>query len=136
MAVEVPASQARGYSGRLGASVPGGVPVTHGVFVVQEIDRELHEDGTRHAAPGDGKRPLDLRDQLPQAADRHSPLHVWLEQRQLIDVLERTSPLEDGRGCAPQYDDRGLCELGVFHGCDGVGDARPGGHRRDARCTR
>mmetsp|Transcript_9960 Transcript_9960/g.31144 ORF Transcript_9960/g.31144 Transcript_9960/m.31144 type:complete len:328 (+) Transcript_9960:1067-2050(+) len=105
---------------------------------VQDVQGQLHEDGTRHARCRLAERLPQRGDDVADGRDCPASLHDGLQQHALIDVLERAAALHGQRRRAAHEDHRALRHRRILDGRHGVCDARPGrdhGHARDARAA-
>ena len=82
------------------------VPLADYRFVVQQVDRALDEDGPRDPALRNLESLRDSRCEVAHAFDRPTPLHMRLEQRELIDVLQRSAPLQQRRRRTAEHNHR------------------------------
>ena len=134
MAVQVPAQRPVGEDVPLPAA-----SAYHWRIEASSYSRSTgHSMNTGPGTPDCGQREgLGHRGaELAHAADLEEALDVRLDQRALVDVLQRAAALQrGGRGAADQ-DHRRLRQLRVLQRGDGVGDAGPGGDRGHARPAR
>ncbi len=112
------------------------VPAADERLVVEEIHRALDEDRARDPFATDRKRPLERGDEVPHLRHRRRPLDDGPDEPELIDVLERTAPPEDGRRRTAEKNEGRLREAGVLERRDRVRHARSGRHGRHARHPR
>eukprot|EP00053_Salpingoeca_punica_P015436 m.142372 g.142372 ORF g.142372 m.142372 type:complete len:643 (-) comp16709_c0_seq3:49-1977(-) len=99
---------------------------------VERVDGELDKDGPRHAR-------LRLIEGLPHhghnvahPGDGRAELAERLEERHLVNILQRTAALEQGGSSTAEEDDWRLGHLRVLDGRHRVGQAWAGGHGCDA----
>ena len=107
-------------------------PVADHRLVVEQIDGQLDEHGARDAVDRLEERALHRRDHVLEAIGAREPLDVGLHQRDLVDVLQRSTAAQQRGGGAADQHEGGLRELRVLDGGDGVGHARARRDRRDA----
>ena len=108
------------------------VPLANNRLVVQEVYRTFDEHRSGNATLRNLECTLNRGRKIAHALDGVGPLHVWLEQRQLIDVLQRAAALQQRRRSTAQNDHGRLRKLGVFYGRNRVSDARARGNRSHA----
>ncbi len=65
----------------------------HQVEGIERVDGELYENRTRSPRLGDGQGFPDSRHDLPDSPDGGTELTQRLEERHLVDVLQRSSAL-------------------------------------------
>ena len=111
------------------------VQVTHEALFVEQVHRAFQKHRPGHAVASLLEGLFERRHQLTHRLARPHPLHVGLEQRQLINILERATAFENRRRSPSQQNHRRLRQLGVLDRRNRVGDPGPGGHRRHPDTT-
>ena len=128
--VEIPAlgacGEPAGHARRLGA-----VPAAHDALGIEQVHRDLDEDGAGHALGRDAEGLLEHGRDFAQAHEAARPLHVRPHERHLVDVLQRATAAQQRRRSASDQQQRGLRESGVLQGGDRVRDARSRGDDGD-----
>lgn len=65
----------------------------HKMEGIECVDGELYENGTRSSRLGDGEGFPDSRHDLPDGPDGGTELTQRLEERHVVDILQRSSAL-------------------------------------------
>ncbi len=101
-------------------------------LVEEDVHRQLEVDGAARLGERVPERGRDeLRDPVGGEAGRR-PLRDRLEDRELVELLQRALPRLDERSRAAEDDERRLRGEAVRDRGDDAGDARARGHDRDA----
>ena len=101
----------------------------------QHVEWEIQKAG----APARGQCLLrGVRDRLGNVAEvvNGSSRSQWVDEGDVVDLLERALPPPEGRRTAGQRENGGLVELRLGESAHGVGDAGTRGHSADTQRAR